>query len=595
MLVVGGNIVSAIERIPPFIVGDGSSTLAQLVDKENRNPMRGIGHEKPMTIIEIDEIVEAYLAGRHITPTTYVPAKGEKVQLRESANMSTGATARDVTDEIHEETAFLCERAASAVGLNICGIDLKLEDISRPVANRGGVIEVNAGPGIRMHEKPAGGKGARAGEAILNVVFPPGLPSRIPIISITGTNGKTTITRMISHVLQQAGFRVGMTTTEGIWIAGRLVKKGDMTGFFSARTVLSDPLVDIAVLETARGGIVRRGLGYDWSDVSVMSNIQMDHIGQDDLTGIEDILHVKSLVAERVKEGGTLVLNADDPHLSKLSEAERIKKIPRSFYYFSLNSDNPLLIRHTARGGSCCFLKNGWIVESAGGVETTIVKAGLIPVTLAGRARFNISNALAAIAACRALDLRTEAIAGALMQFRAHEHNMGRANLFCMGKKYILLDYGHNPEAFKAIGALAASTGRETIAVLGVPGDRDNSVIEEAVLGAGKLFNFLILREDADPRGRAPGAAAAFMAETLRSKLPGKVFEVCLDETHAVRRAIEKLNENGLLVVFYDRIEPVLEELQSKGVHQEECFLEDLFSPDRLTSKFEGSAFADSP
>ncbi len=578
VLVVGGKVVSAVERIPVHVVGDGASTVRRLIERENLNPMRGVGHQKAMTMIEIDEIAEAYMAKHHISLDAYIPGKGELVYLRDSANMSTGATARDVTDLLHGETALMCERAASAVGLDICGIDLKVEDIGKPVTGtNGGIIEVNAAPGIRMHEMPAEGRGRPAGEAILNLLYPPGAPSRIPIISITGTNGKTTITRMVGHVLQKAGYVVGMTTTEGIFIGGTCVKKGDMTGFHSARTVLSDPLVEAAVLETARGGIVRRGLGYDWSDISVMSNIQLDHVGQDDLRSIEDILHVKSLVAERVKEGGTLVLNADDPYLARLENEAHIRRVPKNFVYFSLDGNNPLIRRRAAEGGSVYYVKNGWIVEERHAVEAGIIKVDEIPVTLIGRAHFNISNALAAVAVCRALPVDPGKISLALSEFTGHIHNIGRANLFCTGSNYILLDYGHNPEAFRAVGTMAAATGRNTIAVVGVPGDREDSVIREAAVTAGTFFDSLVLREDADTRGRRRGEVAGLLGGALRAALPGKTFETHLDEADAVRRAVEKLKENDLLVIFYDQMAPALQVLRSKGCRQEECFLEDLF------------------
>ncbi len=266
---------------------------------------------------------------------------GEMILLRESANLSTGGSARDVTADVHPAMQQICERAARAIGLNICGIDLIVPDIRQPFST-GGIVEVNASPGIRMHHFPNEGQPRDVGGAIVDMLYPGGEPFRIPIISITGTNGKTTVTRMVGHIIAAAGKTVGLTTTSGIWIGGNEVGCGDMTGPWSARVVLSDPTVDVAVLETARGGIVRSGLGYDWSDISIMTNIQPDHIGQDGIEGIEDIVRIKRLVAERVRNGGTLILNADDAHLRQVPAHERVAAVPKNIVYFSLDARNPV-------------------------------------------------------------------------------------------------------------------------------------------------------------------------------------------------------------------------------------------------------------
>jgi cyanophycin synthetase len=311
IVVVDGRMVAAAERVPPHVWGDGVQTISQLIDRANQDPLRGNDHEKPLTKIKTDPIVLAILKkyGRTLDD---VPAAGELVVLRESANLSTGGSAKDVTDQVHPSIRRLCERAARVIGLDVCGIDFVLPDITQPFTGQGGIVEVNAAPGIRMHHHPSSGQPRDVGGAIVEMLYPAGAPSRIPILSITGTNGKTSVTRMIGHTISRTGRCVGMTTTDGIWIGGEEIARGDMTGPWSAQAVLSDPSVEAAVLETARGGILRSGLGYDWSDVAVITNIQADHIGQDGIQSIEDIARIKSLVAERVRDGGTLILNADE-------------------------------------------------------------------------------------------------------------------------------------------------------------------------------------------------------------------------------------------------------------------------------------------
>ncbi|HEY8461347.1 MAG TPA: cyanophycin synthetase, partial [Blastocatellia bacterium] len=310
-LVINGKVVAASERAPAHVIGDGARTIAELIEDVNRRPERGEDHERPLTRIAIDAEMMEFMRRRRLS-LHYAPRQGEVVYLRECANLSTGGTARDVTDLIHPRVAAMCERAARIIGLDVCGVDLILDDIAKPPGPDNGVIEVNAAPGLRMHLAPGEGPSRDVGAAIIDMLYPAGSTGRIPIISVTGTNGKTTITRMIAHALSQKGMTVGMATTDGVYIGGELVVEGDTTGPASAQIVLSDPSVEIAALETARGGIIRGGLGYDWSDVSVISNIRLDHVGQDGIETLDDLLYVKALVAERVRKGGTLVLNADD-------------------------------------------------------------------------------------------------------------------------------------------------------------------------------------------------------------------------------------------------------------------------------------------
>src|SRR5581483_6125102 len=387
VLVVNGKMIAASERTPARVVGDGGRTIAELIEIINRRPERGDGHDRPLTRIAIDPALTEFLR-RHGLDLSSVPREGETVYLCECANLSTGGTAKDVTEAVHPEVTAMCERAARLGGLDVCGIDLILDDIAGPVRDGNGIIEVNAAPGLRMHLAPSEGEGRDVGRAIVEMLYPNGSTGRVPIISITGTNGKTTITRMIGHTLAAAGNTVGMTTTDGIYVGGRRIVKGDMTGPRSARTVLADPAVDVAVLETARGG-----LGYDWSDVSIISNIRLDHIGQDGIESLDDLLYIKSLVAERVREGGTLILNADDERLAQLVENPRVGWVKRSVVYFSLHPPHVLIRRHLGAGGTAYLYRGGWIIEAAGGHETRIIRAADVPVTLNGAAGFQIANA----------------------------------------------------------------------------------------------------------------------------------------------------------------------------------------------------------
>jgi cyanophycin synthetase len=570
VLVVDYRMVAASERLPAHVVGDGERTIAELIEIANQDPMRGEGHGKPLTQIKVDEIMAAYLCKAGLSLDD-VPPRGETVLLRESINLSTGGTAKDVTDDVHPEVAEMCERASRVIGMDICGIDLVMRNIGAPVEwsgvakTGGGIIELNAAPGLRMHLYPSEGKPRDVGGAIIEMLYPAGSDGRIPIISVTGTNGKTTVTRMIGHVLAQAGRKVGVTTTDGIYIGDRRVVEGDTTGPHSARTILSDPAVEVAVLETARGGIVRRGLGYDWSDISVMTNISPDHIGQDGIESVEDLVYIKSLVAERVREGGTLILNADDEHLSRLMENPRVSKLPKRVVYFSLRENNPLVDAHTAAGHAAYFMRDGFVVEVNDQVETPLLRVADIPCTFGGAAEFQIANVLAAVAACRAYGLTGEGLRESLQSFDSN-YNPGRANLYQVNGGYVMADYGHNPEAFAAVCRMAANwDDRRVTGIIGVPGDRDDTVIEQAGRIAARGFHHVIIKEDADLRGRAEGEVAKLLCEAVSDESPETECRIVLDEVAALRSEIEGMQSGQVVVVFYDQLEPVAKLLAEFG------------------------------
>ncbi|HET8781593.1 MAG TPA: cyanophycin synthetase, partial [Pyrinomonadaceae bacterium] len=553
VVVVAGKVVAASERLPSTVVGNGLNSIRQLVDMENENPLRGVGHERPLTKIKVDAAVVAHLAHTGMSLDT-VPAAGESITLSIRTNLSTGATARDVTQEVHPTTARLCERVARLIGLDICGVDLVIPDIATPITS-GGVIEVNASPGLRMHHFPSEGQARDVGQALVDSVYPPGVPSRIPIISVTGTNGKTTVTRMIGHVLSNAGLCVGMTTTDGIYVDGERVVEGDTTGPKSAAMVLSDPAVEAAVLETARGGIVRRGLGYDWSDIAVMTNIGDDHIGQDGIKSIDDVVFIKSLIAERVREGGTLILNADNEQLVELAKSERVNRVPKTIVYFSLDERNRVLREHLRAGGTAYYANKRAVIEANGNTRHKIADLSLLPVVMNGVADFQVSNLLATIAACRAFGVSHEVLLQSLMSFSSYENNPGRANLYRLNGGHVMVDYGHNSDAFDAICRMAAKwKDRRVTGIIGVPGDRDNTVIEHAARVAARGFNRVIVKEDHDLRGRAPGEVSGLLCDTVREVSPAMDCQVVMDEVEALRQAVGEMIKGEVIVLFYEKL-----------------------------------------
>src|ERR1043165_744498 len=561
VLIVAGRMVAASERVLPQVIGEGTNSIRDLIAHENRNPLRGEGHEKPLTKIKVDAEVITHLQHAGMTLDT-VPARDQSITLSHRSNLSIGATAQDVTDKVHPTIARLCERAARLIGLDVCGVDLVIPDIATPITS-GGVIEVNASPGLRMHHYPSVGVARDVGQAVVDAIYPPGAPSRIPIISITGTNGKTTVTRMIGHVLSKSNLCVGMTTTEGIYVGNEQVVEGDTTGPQSAQVVLSDPAVEVAVLETARGGIIRRGLGYDWSDIGVMTNISDDHLGQDGIKTVEDVLYIKSLVAERVKEGGTLVLNADDEHLAKLMENERINKIPKTVVYFAIDESNPVVRSHLQAGGKAYFARNNALIEAVGEVQRTIADVTMLPVVMNGAAKFQIGNLLAAIAACRAFGIEQDVLLKSLIGFSSWANNPGRANLYRLNGGHVMVDYGHNAEAFDAICHLTANwNDRRVTGIITIPGDRDDAIIDRAARVAAKGFNKVIVREDRDLRGREPGDVARIVCRAISEVSPGTQCEVVVEEIEALRHAVSQMIKGEVVVLFYEKLLPVQQALQ---------------------------------
>jgi cyanophycin synthetase len=563
VLIVNGRMVAASERVPAHVTGDGQHTIAELIARENQNPLRGSGHTRPLTQLPADLETVEHLQ-RQGQSLEEIPGRGERVMLRLTANLSTGATARDVTDDVHPSTRRMCERAARLIGLDVCGIDLIAPDITADLPPQGaGIIEVNAAPGIRMHHYPSAGRPRDVAGAIVDMLYPAGKSSRIPTLAVTGTNGKTTVARMIADIVSETGKTVGLTTTDGIYIGGHQIIHGDTTGFQSCRTVLTDPVVEVAVLETARGGIVRRSLGYDWTDIGIITNVQPDHFGQDGIDSLDDLLHVKALIAERVRDGGTIVLNADDSNLSRLPQRPKVGAQRKRVVFFSLRSDNPVIRKYLAMGGKAYWLADGWLLEGEGGTVRRVIRDSAIPATFHGAAQFQTANALAAIAGARALGCSVESVVTALSAFNGSGHNPGRMNLFQVAEGHVLLDYGHNPGAFEAITQLAAHwRDHRLTAVFTVPGDRNDDLIKQSGRVVAGAFDRLIIREDHDPRGRKRGQVAHLLCEAVHEVNPQAECRIVLDETEAVRCALDEIEPDEMILVFHDEYDRVTEVLQ---------------------------------
>lgn len=558
ILVIDGVLAAAAERLPPFVVGDGTKTILQLIEKLNLDPRRGEGHMNTLTKIDIDEtllsvINKSNLSLEHILNT------GEKIILRENANLSSGGTATDVTDQVHPDIKILCERAARVVGLDICGLDLIHSDISHAPGSSAKIIEVNAGPGLRMHLAPNEGKARPVGERIIDMLYPTKESARIPIVAVTGTNGKTTTVRMIHKVLSSLNACcVGLTTTDGIWIGGKKIFTGDTTGPKSSQLVLSDPTVGTAVLEVARGGLLRGGLAYDWSDVAVVTNISPDHIGQNGIDDLEDLLWIKSLVAERVKENGTVVLNADDELTLSIQDNPRVLRQNPKFFLFSKNEINAVLQNHISAGGSACWIENSWIMVRHNGATQHIAQVHNIPATMGGLAEFQIYNVLASIAACAALGTEPKKAIEVLKTFHSGQENLGRFNIYKIRDSYIVLDYGHNQEALSSVGRIMKKLkGYQKTAVIALPGDRSTKLIKDTAAELSGHYNRFILKDDDDLRGRKSGEVPAIVREEILNKNPSAKTEIILNEIDAVKKALDQAGKNEIIAIFYDNLKNV--------------------------------------
>ncbi len=551
LLVVGERLVAASERIPAHVVGNGHCSVRALVAQANRDPQRGMEHEKPLTKIAIDDVALSVLARQGLQPDS-VPPLGQTVWLRDNANLSTGGTAVDVTAEVHSELAAAMVRAVRLLGLDVAGVDLVSQSIAEPMNAGSAIIEINAAPGIRMHHYPVQGQAQDVGDAIIASLFPAGAQSEIPIVAVTGTNGKTTTSRLIAHVLRRSYQTVGLCSTEGIFINDECIVEGDTTGPWSSNVVLQDPGVEVAVLEVARGGLLRGGLAYDQADVALLTNISEDHLGQDNLNSIEDLVWVKSLVLEAVRPDGYAVLNADDDSLQQVQSQLRSRCI-----LFSLQADNLQVRRHLGAGGRAVFLKDDWICLAAGNTLEPLLPVGDVPISWGGKALYNVANALSAVAALWGMAVDKAAIKRGLSTFRPIEHNPGRQNLLQVAGRQVMVDYAHNLAGVEQLCAFVRqlSSGK-LIGVIAVPGDRRSSTIFRVGQAAGRGFDQVLIKEDRDRRGRALGEVAEILREGVSSVgLPAGMIGVYLEEQDALRAALMAAQPEDLIVVLYEDLQ----------------------------------------
>ncbi|MBD0268202.1 MAG: cyanophycin synthetase [Cyanobacteria bacterium Co-bin8] len=561
VLVVNGKVVAVAERVPAHVVGDGRSTIEELIELTNQDPRRGEGHANLLTRIIVDRTTWQLLEQKGYTLDTILP-EGEVCYLRATANLSTGGIAIDRTDEIHPHNIWLAERIAKIINLDIAGIDVVTSDISRPLREVDGVVvEVNAAPGLRMHFSPSEGIARNIAEPIMDMLFPPGAPTRIPVVAITGTNGKTTTTRLTAHIFKQTGKVVGYTTTDGIYMGDHLVEPGDTTGPQSAQVILQDPTVELAVLETARGGILRSGLAFETCDVGVVLNVAADHLGLGDIETIEDMAHLKSVVAETAHPSGYAVLNADDPMVAAMA-----KRVKAQIAYFSMNPHNELVQAHTQQGGLAAIYENGYLSILKGDWLLRIERAEAVPLTMGGLAPFQIANALAASLAAFAQGISIEHIRQALSTFQASaDQTPGRMNLFNLGKFHALVDYAHNAASYEALGGFVRNWPGKRIGIVGGPGDRrDEDFITLGKLSA-QIFDEILVKEDDDTRGRPRGDAAKWIVRGLEEVDSSCVYQTVLDETEAVNRALDEAPADSLVVILPESVNRAIQLIKARN------------------------------
>ncbi len=558
ILVINYKFVCAARRTPAAVTGDGVSTIQQLIDLVNSDPRRGYGHEKVLTMIKVDSFTEKILVDKNLTLESVLP-KGEELWLKPTANISTGGTATDVTDLVHPSNIFMCERIARIIGLDICGIDIMAEDLSTPLAeNKGAILEVNAAPGFRMHLEPTEGLPRNVAEPVIDMLYPPGSSARIPIIAVTGTNGKTTTTRMMAHICKQMGYKVGYTTTDGVYIQNQLMMRGDCTGPMSAEFVLKDPTVDFAVLECARGGILRAGLGFHNCDIAIITNVAADHLGLQGIDTLEQLARVKSVTAESVLPNGYAILNADDDLVYAMREGLECK-----IGLFSLNENNPRIKKHCAEGGLAAVLENGYVTIMKGTWKIRVDRASNIPITFGGKAEFNIANVLPVILASHISNFKLEDVKQALETFvPSPAQTPGRMNMFHFKNFTVMVDYAHNTHGIMAIGKFVKQVeATKRIGVVAGVGDRRDEDTVSLGAEAAKVFDEIIIRQDRNLRGRSEQEIIDLILHGISSVDPNKKVTVIKLETEAIDYVIKSAPKGSFITICSDVVPDALDQI----------------------------------
>ena len=561
LLVVGDQMVAAARRDPPQVLGDGEHTIAELVDLVNQDPRRGSGHGTALTRIRLDAIALARLAGEGLAPES-VPAQGQRVVLRNNANLSTGGSATDVTDDVHPEIAARAIEAAQTIGLHICGVDVICESMLHPLEEQGGgIVEVNAAPGLRMHLVPSFGRPRNVGAPMVDMLFPPGEDGRVPLVAVTGTNGKTTTTRLIAHLFAAHGWRTAMTNTDGVYVNGHQIDSGDCSGPKSARNALAHPETDAAVLECARGGLLREGLGFDRCQVAVVTNVgEGDHLGLNFITTVADVAVLKRVIVQNVAPGGHAVLNAADPHVAAMAGS-----CPGKVIFFARDRHHPVMATHRAQGQRVVYVDGEHIVAAEDSWRETVPLQG-IPITHGGAIAFQVENAMAAIAAAWAIDLPWQTIRRGLAGFVTDSDNApGRFNVMDYRGATVIADYGHNPDAIRAlVQAVDAMPGRKRSVVISGAGDRRDQDISAQTQILGAAFDDVILYQDACQRGRVDGEVLALLRRGLQGAPRAHYVTEIHGEFLAIDHALERLAPGDLCLVLVDQVEEALAHLQAR-------------------------------
>lgn len=580
LLVINHKLVAAAKRTPAHVIGDGSSSIQQLIDKVNSDPRRGYGHEKVLTAISVNELTLNLIKTAGYTLDSVLP-DGEFLQLKDTANLSTGGTAEDVTDIVHPDNVFMAERISKIIDLDICGIDVCTTDIRLPLKETGGaVLEVNAGPGFRMHLSPASGLPRNVAAPVIDKLFPPGSTARIPIIAVTGTNGKTTTTRLIAHMAKMKGYKVGYTTTDGVYIQNRLMMKGDCTGPASAEFVLKDPTVDFAVLECARGGLLRAGLGFKRCDVGIVTNVAADHLGLKGIHTMEQLAHVKGVIPEVVLPDGYAILNADDELVYNMR-----RKIESNLALFSMDENNIHIKAIQKRDGLCAIYENGYITICRGEWKLRIIKAVNVPLTYGGKAVFMIQNILPAVLAAYVRGFSIDDIKTSLETFiPSASQTPGRLNLFEFKNFSILLDYAHNAAGMRAlkqfVDQMEATVKVGIIAGIGDRREEDNNEIGAV---AAQMFDEIIIRQDKHLRGKTEEEIIRMLHDGIRKTKSDIKTTIIPSEKEAILHAVKNAVKGSLIVLCSDVVPDALN-LVTKLKEEETRDLY-AFDPDKIPNR----------